>query len=137
VLRKPRDLAELKREVSAMREKMAAAHANKSALFDIKHDRGGLIDVEFIVQALVLGHAHEHAELTGNLGNLALLKIAAGLGLIPDDLAERVREAYRAYRRLQHSLRLNDAQYARVERGTLAREIGSVQELWRTVFREA
>jgi glutamate-ammonia-ligase adenylyltransferase len=135
VLRKPRDLAGLKREVSAMREKMAAAHANKSELFDIKHDRGGLIDVEFIVQALVLGHAHEHAELTGNLGNLALLKIAAGLGLIPEDLAERVREAYRSYRRLQHSLRLNDAQYARVGRDTLAREIESVRELWQAVFR--
>jgi glutamate-ammonia-ligase adenylyltransferase len=134
VLRKPRDLAALKREVLAMREKMAAAHANKSDLFDIKHDRGGLIDVEFIVQTLVLGHAQAHAELTGNLGNLALLKIAAGLGLIPADLAEQVREAYRSYRRLQHSLRLNDAQYARVERGTLAREIGSVQELWRMVF---
>ncbi|MBI4990011.1 MAG: bifunctional [glutamate--ammonia ligase]-adenylyl-L-tyrosine phosphorylase/[glutamate--ammonia-ligase] adenylyltransferase [Rhodocyclales bacterium] len=134
VLRKPRDLAELKREVSAMRQKMADAHANKSALFDIKHDRGGLIDVEFIVQALVLGHAHAHAELTGNLGNLALLKIAAGLGLIPAGLAERVREAYRSYRTLQHSLRLNDAQYARVERGALEKEIGSVRELWRTVF---
>jgi glutamate-ammonia-ligase adenylyltransferase len=44
--------------VIAMREKMADAHANKSALFDLKHDRGGLIDVEFIVQYLVLGHAH-------------------------------------------------------------------------------
>ena len=117
-----------------MRQKMADAHANKSDLFDIKHDRGGLIDVEFIVQALVLGHAHAHAELTGNLGNLALLKITAGLGLIPEALAERVREAYRSYRRLQHSLRLNDAQYARVGRDTLAQEIASVQELWRAVF---
>jgi len=137
VLRKPRDLAELKREVLAMREKMAAAHANKSELFDIKHDRGGLIDVEFIVQFLVLGHAHAHAGLTGNLGNLALLKIAAGLGLIPAELAERVREAYRAYRRLQHRLRLNDAAYARVERATLAREIESVNGLWQAVFNAA
>ncbi len=134
VLRQPRDLAGLKREVIAMRQKMADAHANKSDLFDIKHDRGGLIDVEFIVQALVLGHAHAHAELTGNLGNLALLKIAAGLGLIPEELAERVRDAYRRYRRLQHSLRLNDAQYARVGRDTLAQEIASVQELWQAVF---
>jgi glutamate-ammonia-ligase adenylyltransferase len=134
VLRKPRDLVELRHEVIAMREKMAAAHANKSDLFDIKHDRGGLIDVEFIVQFLVLGHAHRHTELTGNLGNLALLKIAAGLGLIPDEHAERVRDAYRRYRTLQHSLRLNDAQYARIERSELAREIDSVQELWRMVL---
>jgi glutamate-ammonia-ligase adenylyltransferase len=134
VLRQPRDLDRLRQEVLAMRQRMADAHANKSELFDIKHDRGGLIDVEFIVQYLVLGHAHAHAELTGNLGNLALLKIAAGLGLIPAALAERVREAYRKYRRLQHSLRLNDARYARVERETLAQEIDSVLELWRRVF---
>lgn len=136
VLRKPRDLAELRREVIAMREKMADTHANKSALFDIKHDRGGLIDVEFIVQYLVLGHAHAHAELTGNLGNLALLRIAADLGLIPPALAERVRDAYRRYRTLQHSLRLNDAQYARIEQTELAQEIEDVLELWRTVFGE-
>lgn len=120
-----------------MRERMAEAHANKSALFDIKHDRGGLIDVEFIVQYLVLGHAHAHAELTGNLGNLALLKIAAGLGLIPGELAERARDAYRKYRTLQHALRLNDARYARVERESLAQEIDGVRALWETVFREA
>jgi glutamate-ammonia-ligase adenylyltransferase len=136
VLRKPRDLAALRQEVLSMRQRMAEAHANKSDLFDLKHDRGGLIDVEFIVQFLVLGHAHAHAELTGNLGNLALLKIAAGLGLIPAKLAERVRDAYRSYRKLQHSLRLNDAQYARVGRDSLAQEIDSVRELWRTVFGE-
>ena len=134
VLRKPRDLAALKREVLEMRGKMAAAHANKSELFDLKHDRGGLIDVEFIVQFLVLGHAHEHAELTGNLGNLALLKAAAGLGLIPADLSERVRNAYRAYRKLQHSLRLNEERYARIGRAAVAQKIESVRELWRLVL---
>jgi glutamate-ammonia-ligase adenylyltransferase len=134
VLRKERDLAELKREVLAMRKKMAAEHAGKSELFDLKHDRGGLIDVEFIVQYLVLGYAHQHAELTGNLGNLALLKIAAGLKLIPRELSERVRNAYRAYRTLQHSLRLNDARHARIERAAVAQKIESVLELWRVVF---
>ncbi len=134
VLRQPRDPGALRQEVLAMRQKMADAHANKSVLFDIKHDRGGLIDVEFIVQYLVLGYSHAHAELTGNLGNLALLKIAADLGLVPAGLAERVREAYRRYRRLQHSLRLNDARYARAEHGALAQEIDSVLALWREVF---
>jgi len=134
VLQKPRDLAELRREVITMREKMAATHANKSTLFDIKHDRGGLIDVEFIVQFLVLGYAHRHAELTGNLGNLALLKIAAGLGLIPAELAERVRNAYRSYRTLQHSLRLNGEKYARIEGAAVAQKIACVAELWTMVF---
>ena len=60
-----------------MRQTMLEAHPNASGQFDVKHDRGGLIDVEFIVQYLVLGHAHQHAALTGNIGNLALLKLAA------------------------------------------------------------
>ena len=93
-----------------MREKLHAAHPNRVGLFDLKHDRGGMIDIEFCVQFLVLAHAHEHADLTGNLGNIALLHMAAELGLIPRELAERCRDAYREFRRLQHSLRLNGAQ---------------------------
>jgi glutamate-ammonia-ligase adenylyltransferase len=46
---------------------MMAATPTRAELFDIKHDRGGLIDVEFIVQYLVLGHAHDTPSLTGNL----------------------------------------------------------------------
>jgi glutamate-ammonia-ligase adenylyltransferase len=134
VLRKPRDLAELRREVAAMRDKMMSAHANKSDLFDLKHDRGGLIDVEFIVQYLVLGHSHAHIELTHNRGNIALLKTAGELGLIPPPLAEQARDAYREFRRLQHGLRLNDVPYARVEPESVAPQRAAVQALWRIVF---
>ena len=77
VLRQERDPAALKRAVAEMRRKLHDGHPNRSARFDLKHDRGGIIDVEFIVQYLVLAHAHAHAELTGNIGNLALLKLAA------------------------------------------------------------
>ncbi|MFA7269149.1 MAG: bifunctional [glutamate--ammonia ligase]-adenylyl-L-tyrosine phosphorylase/[glutamate--ammonia-ligase] adenylyltransferase [Sterolibacterium sp.] len=133
ILRQPRNLAELRHEVLAMRQKMFDAHAGKSQLFDLKHDRGGLIDVEFIVQYLVLGHAHEYPQLTGNLGNIALLKIAGQLGLIPPAQAETVRNAYRDYRRMQHALRLNSAP-ARVEPNSVAERVAAVRELWRIVF---
>ena len=53
--------AALRGEVQAMRSRMLAGHPNTSGLFDIKHDRGGIVDVEFIVQYLVLGFAHRHA----------------------------------------------------------------------------
>ena len=85
-----RQLEELRREVLAMRHRMADAHANKSALFDLKHDRGGIIDVEFIVQDLVLGYAHRFSRLTANLGNIALLGIAGEMGLIDATLARQV-----------------------------------------------
>ena len=134
VLRRPRDLAKLKGEVLAMRQKMMDSHGNKSELFDLKHDRGGLIDVEFIMQTLVLGHAADFPDLTMNLGNIALLRLAAGFGLIPVDLADRVADAYRTLRRRQHALRLNDARHARVPQSELTRERQAVEELWRSVF---
>jgi glutamate-ammonia-ligase adenylyltransferase len=135
ILRRPRDLNRLREEVLSMRKRMLDQHASRSEEdFDIKHDRGGLIDVEFIVQYLVLGHAHAHPRLCGNLGNLALLGMAAELGLIPGDLAAGTRSAYRDFRRMQHALRLNAGRRARVERASVARRIDAVRALWQAVF---
>ncbi len=134
MLRKARDVAELARSIVEMREKLHAAHPNKSGLFDVKHDRGGMIDIEFSVQYLVLGCSSRFASLTGNLGNIALLKMAAGHGLIPDALAERCRDAYREFRRLQHALRLNGAQYARVPAAQVESQAAAVRALWAAVF---
>src|SRR6267378_423237 len=66
VLKRKRDLPVLAREILSMREKMHAAHPNKSGLFDVKHDAGGMIDIEFTVQYLVLARAHEFPALTKN-----------------------------------------------------------------------
>ncbi len=135
ILRQPRDLAKLREEVLAMRQRMLDAHAsNSTELFDIKQDPGGLVDVEFIVQYLILGHAHAHERLCGNLGNIALLRIAGELGLIPADLAEQVRNIYREYRRMQHAFRLDGIRGARVERDPYRRNIETVRELWSLVF---
>ena len=134
ILRRKRDLVSLAKEIAAMRERMHAAHPNRSGLFDLKHDHGGMIDVEFTVQFLVLAHAHEHAALTKNLGNIALLKMAADLGLIGQDLAERARNAYRDFRRLQHALRLNGAQFARVPREHVAQHVEAVRRLFNSTL---
>src|SRR5262249_22699064 len=100
----------------------------------LKHDRGGMIDIEFAVQHLILAHAHRYPELTQNLGNIALLKIAAGFGLIEKDIAEKNRNAYRAFRRLQHGLRLNGARYARVRAQEVEIHADAVRLLWSRVF---
>jgi glutamate-ammonia-ligase adenylyltransferase len=134
VLRRPRDLAALGHEILSMRDKMRDAHPNGSGLFDLKHDRGGIVDVEFVVQYLVLGHAHLHAGLTGNIGNLALLKLAAALGLLPDDLAGGAHAAYREFRRLQHAMRLQGERYARVDAAAVAGHVQAVLRLWQWVF---
>jgi len=137
VLRAPREEAALREGILEMRRKMLDAHPNASGLFDIKHDRGGIIDVEFMVQYLVLGHARAHPELTANSGNLALLKTAAGLGLIEGAQAEAVRTAYRQFRELQHQLRLAGERYARVEPARVAASTAAVSRLWETLFGKA
>jgi [glutamine synthetase] adenylyltransferase / [glutamine synthetase]-adenylyl-L-tyrosine phosphorylase len=134
VLRQPRELAALKSAVVEMRAKMLDAHPNTSGLFDLKHDRGGIIDVEFVVQYLVLGRAHEHEALTGNIGNLALLKLAGGLGLAPERAALAAHDAYRRFRQLQHSLRLRGEEYARIDPEAVRKEAGDVRVLWDAVL---
>jgi glutamate-ammonia-ligase adenylyltransferase len=137
VLCQQRDLEKLRADIVEMRQKMMDSHATRGDLretvFDLKHDPGGLVDVEFIVQYLVLGHSHAHHELTGNKGNIALLKMAADAGLIPGDLAETVRNAYRDYRRMQHGLRLNGTK-ARVAPEEVGDRVTAVRELWHLVF---
>ena len=134
VLQAEREPAKLAGEVLAMRQRMLDAHPNRSGLFDVKHDRGGMVDIEFIVQHLVLAHSRAHYELTGNLGNIALLRMAGALGLISAAAAERVADAYRQFRRLQHGLRLNGAEFARVEPASVAPHIEATRALWQAVF---
>ncbi len=137
ILTRERDVETLKTEILSMREKMHAAHPNASGLFDLKHDAGGMIDIEFAVQFLVLAHAHRHPDLTKNLGNIALLGMAERCALIEKPLGEEAANAYRDYRRLQHALRLNGAQYARVPPARVAPHIAAVKELWRALFPSA
>ena len=135
ILRQPRGLPKLREDVLAMRQRMLDAHATNSAeIFDIKHDPGGLVDVEFIVQYLILGHAHAHERLCGNLGNIALLGIAADLNLVPRELADPVRTIYREYRRTQHAFRLDGIAGSKVERDAYRQQIDTVRALWSHVF---
>jgi glutamate-ammonia-ligase adenylyltransferase len=134
ILRLPRDPVQLAAEVIEMRQKMRAGHPNPTALFDLKHDPGGMVDVEFAVQYVVLAHAHDHPELTRNLGNIALLRIAGELGLVPASLAAATADAYREYRRLQHQIRLTGAPQARVDAASQAERRAAVSKLWADVF---
>ena len=135
VLRQPRDLTKLKEEVLTMRQRMLDSHAlNSEEYFDIKQDPGGLIDVEFIVQYLILGYAHQHERLCGNLGNIALLGIAADIDLVPRELADPVRTIYREYRRTQHAFRLDGIAGSKVERDAYRQQIDTVRALWSHVF---
>lgn len=135
ILRQPRDTEKLRDEVIAMRSRMLETHPAKAN--DVKHCRGGLVDIEFMVQYLVLAHAHQFPQLTANRGNIALLGFAADFGLIPAELAEKTRNAYRELRRLQHASRLNEDALDVAQLIPLAADIAAAQTLWRQLFGEA
>ena len=134
ILLRARSAEELRSAVKEMRAKIRAGHPNHSQDFDLKHDPGGMVDIEFITQYLVLLHAREHPSLVDNLGNIALLGLAAQAGLIPSALAVQVQDSYRVLRRRQHALRLQGAEKARVPSDQLQTERTSVSELWNLVI---
>lgn len=134
ILVQPRDQAALRTEVLAMREKINAGHPNTSQKFDLKHDRGGMVDVEFVTQYLVLCYAGTHPVLVRNLGNITLLRLAGEAGLIPPELAARAADAYRVLRRVQHQLRMQGVEKARVGPDQLVDERAAVRELWDAVL---
>lgn len=136
VVTAPRDAALLHAEITSMRDKVRSAHPVKSDLFDVKHSQGGMVDVEFSVQYLVLLHSCQHPTLVANVGNIALLQRAEAAGLLPPGVGEASAKAYRALRRVQHQARLNEAP-TQVAPGELAAERAAVLALWAAVFQSA
>ncbi|ABC37635.1 glutamate-ammonia-ligase adenylyltransferase [Burkholderia thailandensis E264] len=134
VLTTPRDAAVLAKEIVEMREKVLAGHPNTTELFDLKHDRGGMVDIEFVVQYWVLLHAAQQPEMIRNTGNIALLREVSRFGLMSEAEAETVGAAYRTYRKLQHRLRLDGMEKARVEPERVAAERRAVVALWERAF---
>ena len=133
VLCAPRDLAQLALDIMAMREKMRTAHSVPAGLFDFKHSVGGMIDLEFAVQFLVLAHAHAHPSLQDNMGNIALLHRAEAAGLLPKGLGVAAADAYRELRHLQHQARL-DEQVGRSDAAPMQGHSSAIQAVWSAVF---
>jgi len=136
VITAPRDASALRDEIVAMRERVRGAHPVRGGLFDVKHSPGGMVDVEFAVQYLVLSQSASHPELMANLGNIALLQRAEQAGLIPAGVGQQAARAYRELRRLQHVARL-DERSAQLVPGQAEPLSAPVKALWDAVFANA
>jgi [glutamine synthetase] adenylyltransferase / [glutamine synthetase]-adenylyl-L-tyrosine phosphorylase len=123
----------LRTETRAMRDRLREAHRAPAGRFDIKHSPGGMLDVEFAVQFLVLANAHAHPALADNVGNIALLQRAEAAGLLAPGLGEQAADAYRELRRAQHQARL-DEQPPQVDLADLGGPRAVVAELWAAVL---
>lgn len=136
VLSAMRDPVALREEVTSMRERMREAHTCPPTEFDIKHSPGGMIDVEFAVQYLILAFSHQHPELLDNKGNIALLDRAEHAGLLPAGVGHAAGQAYRELRRIQHRARLDDAptKFTLEQMPALVPLKEAVLALWLAVF---
>ena len=134
VITADRDASALRAEIVAMRDKVRAAHPQRrSDVFDVKHSPGGMVDVEFVVQYLVLAHAARHRALVDNAGNIALLERAEQAGLLPTGLGHGAADAYRELRRTQHRARLNE-EPTELALSELSQARQSVLQLWQQVL---
>jgi [glutamine synthetase] adenylyltransferase / [glutamine synthetase]-adenylyl-L-tyrosine phosphorylase len=133
VLTAERDPAALGAEISLMRDKVRQARPVPAGRFDVKHSPGGMMDVEFAVQHLVLAHGRQHPALLDNAGNIALLQRAETAGLLPAGVGQAAADAYRELRRAQHRARL-DEQPTQVAPEPFVAQQQAVLALWRAVF---
>jgi glutamate-ammonia-ligase adenylyltransferase len=104
VLAKPRDPVALAVEVTEMRRRIAEAHRNPPP-FEVKHRRGGLVDIEFTAQFLQLRDAAAKPEVLHWNTQLAL-KALASAGSLTHTQAEILSAALALWRNVQGLLKL-------------------------------
>jgi glutamate-ammonia-ligase adenylyltransferase len=94
-LSKPRDADKLAEEVSAMRGRMRAElDRSDAARFDLKQGEGGLVDLEFLLQFLVLRDAGSHPALLVPRDTPGLLRVLGDAGSLSN--VDALQEAHAA-----------------------------------------
>ena len=105
VLILPRSKTGLQQEVMDMREELLSP---EPGFFDLKQDEGGMVDIEFIVQYLVLLKSSEYHELAGWTDIVRLLETLIETKILDDSTARSLKEAYLKYRTSAHRLSLQE-----------------------------
>jgi glutamate-ammonia-ligase adenylyltransferase len=113
-----------------MRERMRNERSYPEAeVFDLNQGRGGIVDIEFLVQYLVLLNANECVELLQWTDNVRLLETLAKTGIIDANTALLLKEAYLTYRSSTHRLSLQEKP-AKVNRHQFHNLRENVKKIW-------
>jgi glutamate-ammonia-ligase adenylyltransferase len=126
--------ATLREDILAMRERMRAEHGKpRDGQFDLKHDRGGIADIEFLAQYWVLRHVREHPPLAAFADTIRHLESVGSAALVDHRVIDRLVDAYRAYRSAAHHLAL-DRRPAVVDAAEFASMRAGVAAVWDRVM---
>jgi glutamate-ammonia-ligase adenylyltransferase len=124
----------LRTDVAGMRERMRRELGSRDpALFDIKQDRGGIADIEFLVQYWVLKNAADYPALVVWPDNVRQLDSLVEEDILAPELARGLRETYLRYRTRVHHLTLS-GEAGRVSADEFARERDRVAGVWAETF---
>lgn len=120
----------LRDDVVGMRGRMRKKlDKSDSQVFDLKQGSGGIGDIEFIVQYLVLSNAASEASVYFYTDNIRQLDALAKTGCITEDVSKRLQVIYKAYRLRLHHLSLDDKK-ALVSNDEFLEERRFVEALW-------
>jgi glutamate-ammonia-ligase adenylyltransferase len=137
-----RNRQQLSDAVKIMRQKMAdnllpaAAQGAKSPIFHLKQGSGGIVDIEFMVQYMVLAWAHKYPSLTTYSDNIRILEMMEQCQLLDSELVQGLMAAYKAYRSLAHRLSLQQ-QPNEISADEFVRERSVVRKVWDQFFDES
>jgi glutamate-ammonia-ligase adenylyltransferase len=129
-----RDPEQLGREINEMRTKMSAAHdTSDEQQFDLKHGRGGIVDIEFIVQYCVLNWAHAYPDIIIPRNTIESIRALRTAGLMEENSGRTLADAYYRYLAAEHQAKLAE-QPARVTASELLEHREHVEMLWQRLF---
>ena len=130
-LQQPRDVETVKKDVVEMRQKMSdSLDKSTTELFDLKQGSGGIVDIEFMVQYLVLAYAHKHPSLSQYSDNVRILEAIKQAGLLTSEQVDALIHAYKTYRSKYHRVALQNEKPI-VDQGCYQVEREAVKAIWK------
>lgn len=133
-LRRLRDLVQLRTEVREMREKMRDNLGSRNPhVFNVKHDFGGIVDIEFLVQFGVLSCASRESGLTRWTDVIRLLESLSAVGFLPAEDARLLKQSYCEFRGCTHRAALLETP-AVVSGDRFSELRASVQRVWKAIM---
>jgi glutamate-ammonia-ligase adenylyltransferase len=135
VLARQRTRRKLQEEVIRMRNRMRTdLLKSEPGMFDLKQDTGGMVDIEFLVQYLVLLKSHEYPELLQWTDNVRLIQTLIDTGAIDEYTAHILKHAYLIYRAAAHQASLQEKP-AKVPQEKFNHLRNRIEKIWQTFFK--
>jgi len=135
VLARRRKKSGLQEEVVSMRERMRKELLKPVVgVFDLKQDRGGIVDLEFLVQYLVLLKSYQYRALLRWTDNVRLIQTLISTGAIDEYTAHLLKHAYLIYRAAAHQLSLQEKP-AKVPQEKFSHLRSRVEKIWNAFLR--